>query len=89
MDEQRSPNIVSTEQPQQRYTGESLRAEIDRLQAQYEAEEKTRLLQEAEKSPPRPVEEIALDFIRAVSGLLGNPHQLDSLVKEAGRALGK
>lgn len=87
-DEQRSLQTVEFVPEPAASTGESKRAQAERLMAEAEREEAAQRAEDLAKSPPRPVQEIALDFMRGVAQLLGNHPSLDLLVAEAKRALG-
>lgn len=88
-DEQRTLQTVEYTPEPAAATGESKREQATRLMREAEQEEAQQRAADLEKSPPRPIQEIALDFMRGVSQLLGNHPSLDVLVAEAKRALGQ
>jgi ribosomal protein L29 len=85
MDETRGPNQVTVTPESRELTGESLRQQIDALQAKYALEQEAAAKAEAEKSPPRPFEQVAIEMLSAISNHLGNPHGIDALRRELAR----
>ena len=87
--EQRTPTLVTVEQAPQIEGRDAIVAEIERLNSLLAAEEARIKAEEAENTPPRPVDEILTDFVSRVSALLGNHPAIDNLQRELRRAFSK
>lgn len=87
--EQRAPTVITVQQAPPIEGRDAIAAEIDRLNSLLAAEEARIKAEEAEQAPPRPVDEIMLDFVSRVSALLGNHPAVDNLHRELRRACGK
>ncbi|HVH86020.1 MAG TPA: hypothetical protein VM912_04795 [Terriglobales bacterium] len=87
--EQRSPTVVTVQQAPPIEGRDAITAEIDRLNSLLAAEEARIKAEEAENTPPRPVDEILMDFVSRVTALLGNHPAVDSLHRELRRAFSK
>lgn len=87
--EERTPTII-TLQPAPPIEGrDAISAEIDRLNSLLAAENARIKAEEAQNTPPRPVDEILMDFVSRVSALLGNHPAIDTLHRELRRAFSK
>lgn len=87
--EQRTPTVVTIEQAPPIQGRDAIAAEIYRLNSLLAAEDARILADEVEKAPPRPVDEILMDFVSRVTALLGNHPTVDTLHRELRRAYGK
>lgn len=87
--EQRTPTVVTVQQAPPIEGREALAAEIDRLNSLLAAEEARIRAEEAENAPPRPVDEILMEFVSRVCALLGSHPSIDGLHRELRRAYGK
>lgn len=87
--EQRTPTLITVQQAPPIEGRDAIAAEIDRLNSLLAAEEARIMAEEAEKAPPRPVDEILMDFVSGVCAHLGNPPSVDGLHRELRRAYGK
>lgn len=88
-DEQRFPTVITVEAGPQSLSGDALRQEIERLQLLAAAEEAQIKAELEAQKPPRPIDEILMDFVSNVCALLGNHPSLDELNREFRRASGK
>lgn len=87
--EQRTATVVTVQQAPPIEGRDAISAEIDRLNSLLAAEDARIRAEEVENAPPRPVDEILMDFVSRVSALLGNHPALDTLHRELRRAFSK
>lgn len=87
--EQRSATTVIVQPERQQLGGDALRAEIDRLNSLLAAEEAREREAQLQAAPPRAIEEVTLLLFEGIVRKLGNPSDLDPLVRELNRAYGK
>lgn len=87
--EQRSPTLVTIQQAPPIEGRDAIVAELDRLNSLLAAEEARIRAEEAENAPPRPADEILMEFVSRVCALLGSHPSIDGLHRELRRAYGK